>query len=83
MTADDSTSYLPYLSKLVDQQNNTYHYSIKKPINSDYSVLNEKIEMNSKPPKFKENGGIRITIITTQKVILRIVKEKYLLFILF
>ena len=65
MTADDSTSYLPYLNKLVDQYNNTYHYSIKKPINADYSVLTEKIEMNSKPPKFKENGGIRITIITT------------------
>ena len=30
MTADDSTSYLPYLNKLVDQYNNTYHHSINK-----------------------------------------------------
>ena len=29
--------------KLVDQYNNTYHHSInKKPINADYSVLNER-----------------------------------------
>ena len=35
MTADDSTSYLPYLNKpylnkLVDQYNNTYQHSINK-----------------------------------------------------
>ena len=36
MTANDSKSYLPYLNKLVDQYNNTSHYSItKKPINAD------------------------------------------------
>ena len=28
MTANDSKSYLPYLNKLVDQYNNTYHHSI-------------------------------------------------------
>ena len=34
MEANDSKSYLPYLNKLVDQYNNTYHHSInKKPIN--------------------------------------------------
>ena len=30
MTANDSKNYLPYLNKLVDQCNNTYHHSIDK-----------------------------------------------------
>ena len=30
MTANNSKSYLPYFNKLVDQYNNTYHYSINK-----------------------------------------------------
>ena len=65
MTADDGKSYLPYLNKLLDQCNNTYHHSInKKPININYSVLTEKIESNSKANNFKEDDGIRITIIT-------------------
>ena len=39
-----------------------YHYSInKKPINANYSALTEKIEMNSKAPKFKVNDRVRIT----------------------
>ena len=62
MTANDSKSYLSYLNKLVDQYNNTYHHSInKKPINADYSALTEKIETNSKAPKFKVNDRVRIT----------------------
>ena len=33
LTANDSKSYLPYLNKLVDQYNYTYHQSFnKKPI---------------------------------------------------
>ena len=62
VTANDSISYLSYLNKIVDQYNNTYHRSInKKSINADYSALTEKIERNSKAPKFKINGRIRIT----------------------
>ena len=62
MTANDNKSYLPYLNKLVDQYNNTYHHSINKnPINADYSALNEKIETNPKAPKFKVNDRVRIT----------------------
>ena len=39
MTANNSKSYLPYLKKLADQYNNTYHHSLsKKPINADYSA---------------------------------------------
>ena len=61
MKADKSKSYLPYLNKLVDQYNNTYHHSInQKPINADYSALTEKIETNPKAPKFKVNGRVRI-----------------------
>ena len=30
MTANDSKSYLPYLNKLLDQYDNTYHHSINK-----------------------------------------------------
>ena len=37
MTASDSKSYIPYLNKIVDQYNNTYHHSItRKPIYADY-----------------------------------------------
>ena len=62
MTANDSKSYLPYLNKLVDQYNNTYHHYInEKPTNADYSVLTEKIETNSKAPRFKMNERVRIT----------------------
>ena len=43
MTAHNSKSYLAYLNKLVDQCNNTQHYSInKKRINTDYSALSEE-----------------------------------------
>ena len=50
------------MNKLVDQYNNIYHDSInKKPINADCSALIEKIETNSKNPKFKVNVRVRIT----------------------
>ena len=50
------------MNKLTGQCNNTYHNSIgKKSNNSDYSALNEKIEMNLKVPKFKANDRVRIT----------------------
>ena len=59
MAANDSKPHLPYLNKIVDQHNNTYHHSInKKPINAVYSALTEKIEMSSKTPKFKMNDRV-------------------------
>ena len=62
MTANDSSSYLPYLNKLLDQYNNTYHhYTNEKPINANYSALTEKIETNPKASKFKVNDRVRIT----------------------
>ena len=62
MTINDSKADLSYLNKLVDQYNNTYHCSInKKPINTDYSALDKKIDTNSKAPKFKVNDRVRTT----------------------
>ena len=62
MTANDNKSYLPYLNKLVDKCNNTYHHSInKKPINADYSASTENTETNPKVRKFKKNDRVRIT----------------------
>ena len=62
MTANDSKFYLPYLNKLLDQYNNTYHCSVnKKPINAVYSALTENIQSNLKATKFKVNDRIRIT----------------------
>ena len=64
MTANDSKSYLAYLTKLVDQYNNTFHHSInQKPINADHSALTrkkKKKEINLKAVKFKINHRVRI-----------------------
>ena len=58
MTVNDSKSYLPYLNKLVDQYNNTYHHSInKKPINANYSTSTINIGSHPRAPKFKVNYG--------------------------
>ena len=44
MTANDSKYFLAYLNKLLDEYNNAgHHFIYKKPINTDYSVLTEKI----------------------------------------
>ena len=62
MTANDSKSYFPYLNKLVDEYNNTYHHSInKKPITADYFAFTENTESNPKAPKFELNDRVRIT----------------------
>ena len=87
MTANDSKSSLPYLNKLVDQYNNTHHYSIgKKTVNADYYVLTEKSETNPKAPKFKvddrESELLSIKLFLA-KVTLKIGQEKYLFSILF
>ena len=62
MAANDGKSCLPYLNKLVDKYNNTYHHSIKKElINANYSPLTQKIETNPKASKFKANDRGKIT----------------------
>ena len=53
MRANNKKTFLGYLNKLVDEYNNTYHHSIgKKPLDADYFSFLEKIETNSKSPKF-------------------------------
>ena len=75
-------SSLPYLNKLVDEYNNTYHHSNnKKPINADYSALTENIETNPKAHKFNVNDRVKID--KYKKATLKIGQEKYLLSILF
>ena len=65
MTANDSKSYLPYLSQLVDQYNNTYDYSIyKRPINADYSALTEKLRQILKLISLK--GMIESELLSTK-----------------
>ena len=62
MIAYDNKSFLIYLSKVVDQYNNTYHHYInEKLINTDYSALTEKIGANLKASKFKVNDRVRIS----------------------
>ena len=64
MIANNGKSYFPYLNKLVDQCNDTYHHSInKKPNNADHSALTEKIETKHKAPKFKVNDRVRIFLV--------------------
>ena len=54
MAANDGKYCHSYLNKFVDPYNNTHHHSInKKLINADYLACTEKIETNSKAPKFK------------------------------
>ena len=62
MTANVSKPDLIYLHKSVDQYNNTFHHSInKKPMDTGYSVLTEKIKTNFKARKFKINDRVKIT----------------------
>ena len=62
MTGNNKKSYLDYLSKLVDEYNNTYHYFIDKlTVEDNHSALNEEIEINLKSPKFEVGDRARIT----------------------
>ena len=46
----------------MNQYKNTYNHSFnKKSTNLDYSALTEKIEKNSKAPKFKVKDRVRVT----------------------
>ena len=63
MTANDRKSYLPYLNKLVDQWNNTYHLipllnHLLMPI---ILFLLKNLETNLKTSKFKVIDRVRIT----------------------
>ena len=59
MTVNDSTCYLPYLNKLVNEYNNTYHHSIQQ--NADYSASTENIKAKPQSSQFNVNDRVRIT----------------------
>ena len=60
MTAINSTSYLGYLNKVVDECNNSYYRSVgKNTIDGEYSALTEEIKANPKAPKFSDRVRIR------------------------
>ena len=62
ITGNDSQSYLGYLNKLLDENNNNYRYFTgKRPIHADYSALTQEIESSHKTPKFKIGDRVRIT----------------------
>ena len=62
MTANDSTFYLLYLNKIVNQYENVYHqFTDKKPNNADCSALIKTIETNANADKFKVKDRVRIT----------------------
>ena len=48
MIANNRKSYLGYLNKLVDQYDNTYRSTDKKPVNADYSNLLKKLNRSIK-----------------------------------
>ena len=80
MTADDNKSYLSYWNKLVDQYNNTYHYSTsKKPINADCSALT-KIRRILKLLSLKL--VIESEFLSIRILLVKVGQEKYSLLIL-
>ena len=60
MTANNSKSYLAYLNKLVDQNNDTYHHSNGKNLLM-MIIETKKIETNHKASKFNVTDKVRIT----------------------
>ena len=62
MKANDSEPYLVYLNMLVDEYDNTYHFSIcKKPIDTGYLALTEEIVLGHKAPKFQVGDSVKIS----------------------
>ena len=61
MMANDIKYYFGYLNKLANEYNNTYHHSVRKPVDADYSDFTEEIELIHKAYKFKVGDRVRIT----------------------
>ena len=59
---NDSTFYLGYLNKLVDQNNNAYHNSVdEKPTDAGYSAFPQETDINPKATISKISDRVRIT----------------------
>ena len=60
--ANDNKSYISYLNKLVNElMILIIVVLVEKPIDADYSALNEEIKKNLKVPKFKVDNRVKIT----------------------
>ena len=63
MTSISKNVYIDKLNDMVNEQNNTYHTTIKmKPIDvKDNTYINIDKEINNKDPKFKVGDRVRIS----------------------
>ena len=62
MTARDTNKYIDFLSKIVQEYNNTIHSTTKmKPVKVKQGSLSYAPAKNTKKPKFKTGDIVRIT----------------------
>ena len=63
MTSISKNVYIDKLDDIVDEYNNTYHFTIKmKPADvKDNTYINADKEINNKDPKFNDGDCVRIS----------------------
>ena len=63
MTSETKNTYIDKLDDIVNEYNNTYHWTIKmKPVNDkDNTYIDSRKEINDNDPKFKVDDHVRIS----------------------
>ena len=63
MTSVSKNAYIDKLDDIVNEYNNTYHWTIKmKPVNvKDNTYIDSRKEINDNDPKFKVDDHVRIS----------------------
>ena len=63
MTSVSKNTYIDKLDDIVNEYNNTYHWTIKmKPVNDkDNTYIDSRKEINDNDPKFKVDDYVRIS----------------------
>ena len=63
MTSVSKNAYIDKLDDIVNEYNNTYHWTIKmKPVNVKYNTyIDSRKEINDNDPKFKVDDHVRIS----------------------
>ena len=63
MTSVSKNTYIDKLDDIVNEYNNTYHWTIKmKPVNDkDNTYIDSRKEINDNDPKFKVDDHLRIS----------------------
>ena len=63
MTSVSKNTYIDKLDDIVNEYNNTYHWTIKmKPVNDkDNTYIDSRKEINDNDPKFKVDDHVRIS----------------------